>query len=209
MMDQSSITNVYKRYAGVYDYVFGRVLHTGRQSVITEMNCQGGEKVLEVGAGTGLSLPLYPRDTSVIAIDISPHMLAKAEKRIKMRRLHNVHLEVMDAQSLQFAQDTFDKVVAMYVASVVPNPQLVITEMKRVCKPQGDLFIVNHFSHTYPFVRKCEHWVSPLSRYVGFRPDFSLEKFIATTQLEVVNITPTNAFGYWSIIHAKNNKRTH
>lgn len=206
IMDESSIIKAYKRYAGIYDYVFGSIFEAGRKSVVTRMNCQLGEAVLEVGAGTGLSLPLYPYGTTVVAIDISPDMLAKAQKRVEAKKLRNVHLEVMDAQDLQFDDNTFDKVVAMYVVSVVPDPKVLISEMKRVCKPGGDIFIVNHFSHTHPFIRRCEQLISPLSRLVGFRPDLAMDEFIVSTSLEVEDVTPTNLFGYWSIIHAKKNK---
>lgn len=203
IMDESSIIRAYRRYAGIYDYLFGSIFEAGRKAVVASMNCQLGEAVLEVGAGTGLSLPLYPRGTTVVAIDISPDMLAKAKKRVEAEKLRNVHLEVMDAQDLQFDDNTFDKVVAMYVVPVVPDPKLLIAEMKRVCKPGGDIFIVNHFSHSHPFVRRCEQLIAPLSRFIGFRPDLSLEEFLVSTSLNVEKITPINLFGYWRIIHTK------
>jgi len=206
IMDESSIIKAYKRYAGIYDYLFGSIFEAGRKAIVGNMNCQVGEAVLEVGAGTGLSLPLYPRGTTVVAIDISPHMLAKAKKRVESSKLQNVHLEVMDAQDLQFDDNTFDKVVAMYVVPVVSDPKLLIAEMKRVCKPGGDIFIVNHFSHSHPFIRRCEKFISPLSKFIGFRPDLSMEEFIENTALKVEKVTPTNLFGYWSIIHTKKEK---
>jgi len=206
IMDESSIIKAYKRQAGIYDYLFGSIFEAGRKAIVTSMNCQLGEAVLEVGAGTGLSLPLYPRGTTVVAIDISPHMLNKAKKRVEAKKLRNVHLEMMDAQDLQFDDNTFDKVVAMYVVPVVPDPKLLVAEMERVCKPGGDIFIVNHFSHSHPFIRRCEKFIAPLSRFIGFRPDLSMEEFIENTSLKVEKVTPTNLFGYWSIIHTKKEK---
>lgn len=206
IMDESSIIKAYKRYAGIYDYLFGSIFEAGRRAVVANMNCQLGEAVLEVGAGTGLSLPLYPRGTTVVAIDISPDMLAKAKKRVEVNKLRNVHLEVMDAQDLQFDDNTFDKVVAMYVVPVVPDPKLLIDEMKRVCKPGGDIFIVNHFSHSHPFIRRCEELLAPFSRFIGFRPNLSMEEFLDSTALNVERITPINLFGYWRIIHTKKEK---
>lgn len=209
IMDESSIIKAYKRYAGIYDYVFGSIFEAGRKAIVESMNCQLGEAVLEVGAGTGLSLPLYPRGTTVVAIDISPDMLARAKKRVEAEKLRNVHLEVMDAQDLQFDDNTFDKVVAMYVAPVVPDPKLLITEMERVCKPGGDVFIVNHFSHSHPFIRRCEKLISPLSRFIGFRPDLPMEEFLADisrTSLKVEKVSVINLFGYWRIIHTKKEK---
>lgn len=203
-MDNASVLSAYKRYAGLYDYVFGWIFHSGRERVVDGMDCQPGQRVLEVGAGTGLSLPLYPRGTQVVGIDISPHMLAKAQKRVAARHLDNVRLEVMDAQQLVFDDDSFDKVAAMYVTSVVPDPEAVVAEMQRVCKPGGDIFIVNHFSHSNRFVQACERMISPLSRFVGFHPDHSLQELVNNTALDIEDISPTNLFGYWSIIHARN-----
>jgi len=140
-MDNASIINAYKRYARSYDCLFGRILDPGRRLVVEKMNCLPGEKVLEVGVGTGLSLPCYPDRTSVVGIDISPHMLARANQRIFSEGLRNCSLRLMNAQNMSFVDGFFDKVAAMYIASVVPNPQDMVSEMKRVCKPGGDLLI--------------------------------------------------------------------
>lgn len=117
------------------------------------MNCLPGEKVLEVGVGTGLSLPYYPDQTFVVGIDVSPHMLARANRRVFSEGLGNCTLRLMDAQNMSFVDGFFDKAAAMYIASVVPNPQDMISEMKRVCKPGGDLLIVNHFSNCNRLIR--------------------------------------------------------
>ncbi|ALG69217.1 class I SAM-dependent methyltransferase [Beggiatoa leptomitoformis] len=203
-MDRTSVINAYKRYANIYDHVFGWIFHPGRMRSVEQMRCQTGDSVLEVGAGTGLSLPLYPPDVVIIGIDISPHMLSKAKILSERDGLENVAFAVADAQLLCFPDNTFDKVVAMYVASVVPDPQTFVAEIKRVCKPHGDIFFVNHFSHTNIWVRQFERFLTLFSHILGFRTDLSLDAFISQNQLIVKEITPINLFGYWSMVHAIN-----
>ena len=203
-MDNASIINAYKRYASSYDRIFGRILDPGRRLVVEKMNCLPGEKVLEVGVGTGLSLPCYPDQISVVGIDISPHMLARANQRIFSEGRRNCSLSLMNAQNMSFVDGFFDKVAAMYIASVVPDPQAMVSEIKRVCKPGGDILILNHFSNCNQLIRASETMLLPLARIIGFRPAFPMEPFISESSLDVVEVIPVNAFGYWSLIHARN-----
>jgi len=203
-MDINTIERVYRRYAPRYDFYFGALFQPGRRAVIQKMHCRPGERVLEVGVGTGLSLPLYPRDVQVVGIDISQEMLLRANARQGRERLdHVVGLVRTDAERLCFADASFDKVVAMYVASVVPSPVRLVEEMRRVCRPGGEIFIVNHFHHANPLIGGMERLISPMSRLMGFRPDVSLRQFIEETRLEVVERVPVNAFGYWTLLRAQ------
>lgn len=207
-MDIDAIRKSYRRYAESYDLYFGAVFQPGRQAVIEQLHCRPGDRILEVGVGTGISLSLYPSDVRIIGIDVSAEMLARAHARKQRERLTNVELHEMDAEAMSFADDSFDKVVAMYVASVVPNPQRLVDEMRRVCRPDGELFIVNHFHSNHPLLSRCEKLVAPLSRLVGFRPDFSLDEFVRDTDLDVLQRTPVNLMGYWTLLRARNNKVT-
>ena len=206
-MDIVSIKNAYRRYAPSYNLYFGALLHPGRKSVIEKMCCSPGDKVLEVGVGTGLSLPLYDPSVKVFGIDISPEMLNRARLLRERKKLDNVlSLEEMDAERMSFEDDSFDKVAAMYVASVVQSPVRLMDEMRRVCKPGGELFIVNHFQHTKSIVGLFECLIAPLSEILGFHPDFPLDKFISETGLEVIEMHPVNFLGYWTLLKAHNNK---
>ncbi|HWI39881.1 MAG TPA: class I SAM-dependent methyltransferase [Verrucomicrobiae bacterium] len=206
-MDLASIRNAYRRYAPSYDAIFGPALEPGRRNVMEKMNCRPGELVLEVGVGTGLSLPRYDRKVRVVGIDLSPEMLERARALRERERLENViDLLEMDAEHMSFADDTFDKVVAMYVASVVPDPVRLVEEMRRVCKPGGDIFIINHFRSTNPVVSSLEKMISPLSRLLGWKPDFSLDEFLQQTGLEVAEKCGANYFGYWTMIRSVNHK---
>jgi phosphatidylethanolamine/phosphatidyl-N-methylethanolamine N-methyltransferase len=203
-MDNASVITAYKRYARNYDRLFRWILDPGRRIAVEKMNCLPGEKVLEVGVGTGLSLFSYPGHTSVMGIDIFPHMLALANQRISSGNLRNCSLSLMDAQNMSFPGSSFDKVVAMYIASVVSNPQRMVSEMKRVCKPGGDLLILNHFSNCNRLIRASETMLLPLASIIGFRPMFSMDEFISDSSLDIVEIIPVNTFKYWALIHAKN-----
>lgn len=206
-MDIEVIEKAYRRYAQGYDLYFGAVLQPGRRAVIRKMNCRPNERILEVGVGTGLSLPLYPRDTHVTGIDVSQEMLTRARQRRARHDLaHVVALRRMDGERMEFPDDSFDKVVAMYVVSVAPDPVRLVNEMRRVCTPDGMLYIVNHFRNANPVVSGCERLIAPFSRAMGFRPDFPLEDFLRETRLDVVERVPVNAFGYWTLLCARNNK---
>jgi phosphatidylethanolamine/phosphatidyl-N-methylethanolamine N-methyltransferase len=206
-MDIEVIEKAYRRYAQGYDFYFGAVLQPGRRAVIRKMNCRPNDRILEVGVGTGLSLPLYPRDTQVTGIDVSTDMLTRARQRRARHDLaHIVALRRMDGERMTFADDSFDKVVAMYVVSVAPDPVRLVDEMRRVCKPDGELYIVNHFHHPHTVVGGLERLTAPLSRLVGFHPDFCLDTFTRDTGLAVVERTPVNLFGYWTLLRARNNK---
>jgi phosphatidylethanolamine/phosphatidyl-N-methylethanolamine N-methyltransferase len=206
-MDINAVQKVYRRYAPAYDFYFGAMFQHGRREIVARMDCRPGDRILEVGVGTGLSLSLYPRHVEVTGIDLSPEMLARARARRRGRRLnHVVALRLMNAEHMQFSDDSFDKVVAMYVVSVTPHPARLTDEMRRVCKPGGELFIVNHFQNANSLVRGVERLAAPFSRVMGFRPDFSLEHFIDETGLDVAARIPVNALGYWTLLRCRNNK---
>lgn len=206
-MDIRAVEHAYRRYARFYDFCFGAIFQPGRKAIIDRLHFLPGERILEVGVGTGLSLPLYPENVTVTGIDISPDMLDQAHARKMRDRLDNVaQLAVMDAEDMAFEDDSFDKVVAMYVASVVPDPERLVDEIRRVCKPSGQIIFVNHFHSRNPIVGSVESLLAPLSKQLGFRPDFSLERFLDDTGLEAMNIDPVNLFNFCTMVEARNNK---
>lgn len=206
-MNIRAIERVYRRYAKIYDFAFGAIFQPGRKAIIELMNCNGGEHVLEVGVGTGLSLPLYPRNVFITGIDVSYEMLARANLRKTRDGLDNIiQLSLMDAQNMKFSDNSFDKVVAMYVASVVPDPERLVKEMRRVCKKNGQIVLVNHFNSKNPVLGSLERLIAPLSKQLGFRPDFSLDRFLDETGLVAADIYPVNIFNFCFMLEIKNIK---
>jgi phosphatidylethanolamine/phosphatidyl-N-methylethanolamine N-methyltransferase len=178
-VQMQAVQAAYRRYASIYDALFGPVLHPGRKAVIEALACRPGERVLEVGVGTGLSLPLYPRGTRLVGIDVSPEMLQKARSRVARLGLSNVEgLHEMDAEAMSFPDASFDKVVAMYVVSVVRHPKRLMAELQRVCRRGGAIFIVNHTRSENAVLGGIEKALAPLSGLVGFRPDFEMRELV-------------------------------
>jgi phosphatidylethanolamine/phosphatidyl-N-methylethanolamine N-methyltransferase len=203
-VDQEAVTAAYRRYAPVYDFVFGRVFDPGRRRLVEALNCRPGDEVLEVGVGTGLSLRYYPSHARVTGIDMSPHMLARASMQVQRHGLRNVSLMAMDVQSLSFPDASFDKITALYVASVVPDPAQMMRELERVCRPGGEVMVVNHFTRNEGIISRMERGLAPLTRSLGFRPLFPMDAFITLTRLELTDSTPVNAFGYWTLLRFRN-----
>lgn len=204
-MNLEAIQKTYRRYAGVYDMLFGALFEPGRQRAVEAINTRPGQRILEVGVGTGLSLPFYRRDARVTGIDVSPDMLAKARERVETQSLAQVEaLLQMDAEATSFPDRHFNSVVAMYVASVVPNPRRLLAEMRRVCVPDGEVVVVNHFASNHPLMRQFERAVAPLSTTMGFRPDLELPMLQLMAGMDVIDIQEINAFGYWKMVRFRN-----
>ena len=201
MMQIEAVKTAYRRYASVYDAMFGPVLQPGRKAVLQALKLRPGERVLEVGVGTGLSLPLYPRDVKITGIDLSREMLEKARRRVAERHLANVEaLLEMDAQTMSFPDASFDKIVAMYVLPVVPNPGRLLAELHRVCSPTGEIYLVNHVRSDNPVIGAVEKGLARFSDKLGFHPDFELSNVV--NGHELVQISRVALF--WKVMRLQN-----
>ena len=206
-MELEDTLRTYRLFSGSYDLVFGPVFHPGRKDAVRIANDRPAQRILEVGVGTGLSLPYFRSDARVTGIDVSAEMLAKARRRVERRKLKQVEaLLEMDAEKLTFADGAFDAVLALYVASVVPNPARFAAEMRRVCRPGGTIVIVNHFTSENRFMRFIEKRLAPLAGKIGFHADFPLASFLVASGLTVWETRPSNMFGYWKLLRCVNTK---
>jgi len=171
-VDLAAVKTSYRYWAPVYDYTFGWITRVGRRRTVEHINARGG-RVLEIGVGTGLSLDRYAPDVEVTGIDVSPDMLDKARQKVADKGLTNVvRISEMDARHLSFPDGYFDTVVAMYVISVVPEPERVMEEMARVCKTGGEVLIVGHFARDKGALALVERIFAPLANIIGWHSDF-------------------------------------
>lgn len=184
-MELDAVLNSYARWAPVYDATFGRITQAGRRAAVRHINTRGGE-VLEVGVGTGLSLEAYDRGLRVTGMDYSEDMLRKARARVAKQGLtHVAGLRQMDARALDFPDDSFDTVAAMHVVSVVPEPEVVMSEIARVLRPGGQVVITNHFRHDRGLWAGLARAVSPLENMLGWQSDFEMQTVLQDPRLQI------------------------
>ncbi len=196
-IDVSDVRLAYRRWAPVYDITFGKVADAGRRHTVKIINRRKGS-VLEVGVGTGLSLPHYSDHLNITGIDLSTDMLEKARERAAKKGLENISgLYEMDASALDFPDGTFDTVVAMYVMTVVPSPERVMSELERVCAPGGEVIVVNHFSQDDGVRGWIERRMAPLAATLGWHPVFDESRVMGCTDLNLTEqfaLKPLNLF---------------
>ncbi len=179
-IDKHGVERAYARWAPIYDFVFGKVFAAGRGEAIVaaERLCgpQGG-RILEVGVGTGISLPDYSPVNRIVGVDLSEPMLRKAQERVAELNLSHVDgLAVMDAERMALPDQSFDVVVAQFVITTVPHPEETLDEFARVLKPGGEIVLVNHIGAESGPRRIFERCFSPIARRLGWRPEFSFER---------------------------------
>jgi len=200
VVENDFVAKVYEKLASVYDFTFGPTLHPGRVRSIQRIGIQPGDRVLEVGVGTGINAALYPRECSVTGIDLSASMREKARERVAREGIRNMRLLEMDAADLKFADETFDIVYAPYLISVVPDPVAVAREMRRVCRTGGRIVILNHFRSANVVGAKLERIISPFTVHIGFKSDLDLPAFLAQAELRPVSIEKVNVPRIWSLV---------
>lgn len=204
-MDVDAVRAAYRRWAGVYDTVFGGILLGARRRAVALVNQLPGREVLEVGVGTGLALPSYNPDSRITGIDLSAEMLAVAGRRVAATRLRNVAaLREMDAEATDFPDASFDTAVAMFVASVVPNPKQLLAEMRRVVRPGGNILFVTHIAADKGPRWWIERTLAPASRALGWHPDFSLEAMCSADEIASCACTPAPPFGFFTLVRVGN-----
>jgi phosphatidylethanolamine/phosphatidyl-N-methylethanolamine N-methyltransferase len=212
-LDRKTIAKAYARWAPVYDLVFGSVFERGRKAAVAAAERIGG-RILEVGVGTGISLPDYARTNRLVGVDISEPMLRKAQERVAEQQLANVAaLAVMDAEQLGFPDAYFDVVVAQYVITTVPDPEVTLDEFARVTREGGELVLVNHIGAETGLRRAFEEWFAPMARRLGWRPEFPFERLRAWAErspgLHVIERRPMPPLGPFSLIRfGKDSRRS-
>jgi phosphatidylethanolamine/phosphatidyl-N-methylethanolamine N-methyltransferase len=203
-LDNFTVTKAYARWAPVYDFVFGAVFERGRQAAVAAAGRIGG-RILEVGVGTGISLPLYSSNCQLCGVDISAPMLRKAQERVGEFNLANVQgLWVMDAEHLSFPDNSFDVVVAQYVITTVPNPEATLDEFARVLRPGGEIVLVSRIGAEAGLRRSLEHWFQPAARKLGWRTEFSFGRYARwaaqSPDMHLIERRAMPPFGHFNLI---------
>jgi phosphatidylethanolamine/phosphatidyl-N-methylethanolamine N-methyltransferase len=198
-LDSRRVERVYAVLSRVYDGFFDWALGPGRRIAVTRLPIQPGQRVLEIGVGTGLSLPYYPPGCRVSGIDISEPMLEQARERAEELG-RAVELRRMDARRLEYADASFDHVLAPYVISVVPEPERVMAEIARVCRPGGAVVVVNHFHSDREPLRMLEHALTPASQWIGFRLNQPLDVVLRAHGFELESVERVNLLRLWHLV---------
>jgi phosphatidylethanolamine/phosphatidyl-N-methylethanolamine N-methyltransferase len=199
-MQADAIQRTYRRWAPVYDLAFGRITQGGRLLAARHVNAAGGS-VLEVGIGTGLALQYYAPSVQVTGIDVSAEMLAEAQKRAGRLGLRNVAgLHRMDARAIDLPDASFDHVAAMHVMSVVPEPERVLAEMVRLCRPGGSVLIANHFAGRADGWSRLERLAAPLADRLGWHSDFAIDRVMGHPGLKLEEQRQVRPFGLMTFL---------
>lgn len=200
---QSHVVDAYRRYAPLYDLLFGQIYEAGRRQMGRSIQSLAPERLLEVGVGTGLALTQYPAQTEVHGIDICPQMLGRAQMHASAMPGRKITLRLMDAERLDYPDAHFDCVTLPYVLSVTADPKRLVREIRRVCKPDGTILILNHFSGAR-FWRPLEWLVRRIPDKVGFHSDFDYETHILAYDWKVLSSNPVNLFGLSRLVTLRN-----
>ena len=203
-LDNDQVSKAYARWAPIYDRVFGKVFERGRLACIEAAEKVGG-RILEVGVGTGISLPYYSCSSRIVGLDISEPMLRKARLRVAEQNLRNVEtLAVMDAANLALPDASFDVVVAQYVITTVPDPEATLDEFARVLRPGGEIVLVNHIGAEQGMRRAFERGFAPVARRLGWQPEFRFSRLATWAErhggVRVVEHRPIAPLNHFSII---------
>jgi phosphatidylethanolamine/phosphatidyl-N-methylethanolamine N-methyltransferase len=206
VLEKRQVQRAYEFYAPVYDLIFDWVFAPGRAAAIKHLALTRGDRVVEVGIGTGLNLPLYPPTTRLTGIDLSQEMLDKAVERVHRLSMPNVTLKVMDATSMDFGENAFDKAVATYTISAVPDPVAVLKEMRRVVKPMGTIVILNHFRSEGRITSRAEDLVAPVCTRLGWKSNLAMTPLLAEVGLTPELVQKVNMFNGWRLVKCVNRK---
>ncbi|MBW3596472.1 MAG: class I SAM-dependent methyltransferase [Planctomycetes bacterium] len=200
---RSDQSKLYYQLAGCYESVFSAFIRERIQSAIRSLAIPSGAQVLEVGVGTGVSLPAYPKHADVTAIDLSPEMLERAQRKVERHDWRHVRLREMDALNLEYPDEHFDYVLSFHVISVVPDSERMMQEMVRVAKPEGTIVLINHFRSRLPWVASVVDRLDPVTRRLGWRTTLRLDDVVEVDELRVERVYKTSPASLFTVVQAR------
>jgi phosphatidylethanolamine/phosphatidyl-N-methylethanolamine N-methyltransferase len=205
-LEKRQVQRAYELWAPAYDFIFDWIFAPGREAAIKHLELSRQHSVLEVGIGTGLNLPLYPATCRLTGIDLSQDMLDKAVERVQTLTMPDVTLKVMDATAMDFGENEFDRAIATYTISAVPDPVAALREMRRVVKPGGVIVILNHFRSERRMTGRLEDLVAPVCTRLGWKSNLAMKPLLEQVGLEPELITTVNMFNGWRLVKCVNRK---
>lgn len=206
-MERDEIKKIYSRYSSVYDHLFAKTFFPRVKTGIEGIGIKKGDKILEVGVGTGISLPVYPPACKVTGIDLTRKMLEQANKKRNCFQLRHVDLFEMDAENLAFKNDTFDHAVIPFVISVVPDPVRMMSEVQRVTKQNGKIVVVNHFTNKKAILGKVERALTPMFTRLGWKSGLTLDLLSNHCNLSIDEVIKKHVLDLWWVVYITNNKQ--
>jgi phosphatidylethanolamine/phosphatidyl-N-methylethanolamine N-methyltransferase len=198
-------SRLYYEFSHLYDLLFRRVFYPRIARVIRSLAIEPGARVLELGVGTGLSLDAYPSHCQVTGIYLAPDMLERAQDKVNQNGWRHITLEQGDALALKFPGDSFDYVMAFHVVSVVPDPDRMMAEAQRVCRPGGVIAIINHFRSPKPAIARLQRTIDPITRWLGWTT-LRLPDVLDHRTLHVERQWKTSSRSLFTIVVARNAK---
>ena len=205
-LEKRQVQRAYEFYAPVYDFVFDWIFAPGRTAAIKHLGLSPTDSVLEIGIGTGLNLPLYPPSVKLTGIDLSSEMLDKAVERVQTLTMPDVTLKVMDATAMDFGDNEFDKAVATYTISAVPDPVAVLREVRRVVKPGGIIVLLNHFRSERRVIQTAEDLLAPVCTRLGWKSNLAMMPLLRQVGLTPELVAKVNMFNGWRLVKCINRK---
>ena len=206
-MNERTTQKIYNFQSYFYDPLVARLVKRRHRKAIGRMNLRAGDRVLDVGIGTGLSLDIYPRGIHVVGMDICEGMLGKARERIGRNRLDGVMLTRADAMRMPFPDGAFDHILISHVITVVSDPVQLVNELRRVGKPGCQIVIINHFLSGHPVMAFIERVMCPFFEKVGWRSDLSLEQLMEKTQISIDYRYKLDIIDFWQTVFITNDTK--
>lgn len=191
----------YTLYAPAYDWA-AKILSRSREKSLTQLNIKKDDKILILGAGTGLDLEFIKIDCAIVAIDITPSMVKRIEKRNEKLN-HQLVTKVMDGQNLSFQNEYFDKVILHLILSVIPDPVKTLLEAERVLKPGGKITLYDKFVPKYRKPSRVRKTFNLFTNLFFSNITRSFEKINSYSSLKVLNDEKADLGGTFRIILLK------